>query len=221
VVNNPLLMSLVSGACLLLLFANLGGSLSSKSIALLGVLVAINATLRLIDNTFLPQGEFSPIFVLITLVGYCFGAQLGFQMGALTLLVSAIITGGIGPWLPYQMFGAGWVGLTAAWLPRFQRPTYAVIMLAAFGFVWGLLYGGLLNLSSASFLLGAGSAPLPVTLPERLSQYAAYYVVQSLPFDVVRAVGNAAMMLVLGTPLLKVFTRFRHRFEYQVVEQIG
>ena len=43
------------------------------------------------------------------------GSRLGFMMGALTMLVSGPLTaGGIGPWTPYQMMAAGWVGLGAA-----------------------------------------------------------------------------------------------------------
>ena len=41
------------------------------------------------------------------------GVPSAFLLGVLTLLVSAILTGGVGPWLPYQMFTAGWVGLSA------------------------------------------------------------------------------------------------------------
>ncbi len=96
----------------------LGGMPPSKLVALLGVLVAANAALRLVP-TFLGA---SPLFALIILVGAVFGPVFGFQMGALTLLVSAFLTGGIGPWLPFQMLGAGWVGLCAGWLPQPANP---------------------------------------------------------------------------------------------------
>jgi energy-coupling factor transport system substrate-specific component len=41
------------------------------------------------------------MFLLIILTGYVFGARVGFLMGALSLMVSALITGGVGPWLPF------------------------------------------------------------------------------------------------------------------------
>ena len=56
------------------------------------------------------------------LAGYIFGARFGFLLGVMTLLVSALLTGGVGPWLPYQMFTAGWIGLTSGWLPRLPDP---------------------------------------------------------------------------------------------------
>ena len=83
-------------------------------------------------------------------------------MGALTLCVSALITGGLGPWLPYQMLGAGWVGLTAGWLPHggVVGGRRQLLMLAAFGALWGFLYGGILNLTEWPFAApGLTSAP--------------------------------------------------------------
>lgn len=221
--ETPLLMALITGACLIVLFANLGPSLSSKSVALIGVLVGINAILRLVDVNFLLPGEFSPIFLLITLVGYSFGARLGFLMGALTLLVSALITGGVGPWLPFQMYTAGWMGMTAGWLRvvpalRADRLSVqkAVIMLTIFGFVWGLLYGAIMNLYNWPFLTGGGWQP-GLSGAAMLRAYSVFYLAQSLGMDLARAVGNAVLMLVLGAPLLNIFRRFRQRFAYQVV----
>lgn len=230
-VNYSLLIAAVLiGACFVVLFASLGPTLSSKAVALLGVLVAINAILRAVDVSFLPSGEFSPIFLLIGLVGYIFGAQLGFLMGALTMLTSALITGGVGPWLPYQMITAGWMGMTAAWLPR-TPDKYGeraeIWRLAIFGLVWGYLYGLIINLYDWPLLsaqlnaVNAEQAFQPgASLADTMGRYAAYYAALSFVPDTVRALGNAALLLVMGLPLLRVFRRFRARFEYHVVETL-
>ncbi|HHW84779.1 MAG TPA: ECF transporter S component [Chloroflexi bacterium] len=112
--DSALMVTVLVGICFIVLLLEVQReAVGAKPIALLGVLVAINATLRFAEVAVPGPGGFSPIFLLIILGGYVFGGGFGFLLGALTLLVSAIITGGVGPWLPYQMFTAGWVGLSA------------------------------------------------------------------------------------------------------------
>ena len=100
--------------------------LNSKSVALLGVLCAINAALRLVSNFFPMPGGFSLVFVLIILVGYVYGARMGFLMGTFSLLASALVTGGVGPWLPFQMIASAWVGMTAGWLRQILDIEYQI-----------------------------------------------------------------------------------------------
>jgi energy-coupling factor transport system substrate-specific component len=113
-------------------------------VAVLGTLVGLNTALRVAENIVPLPGGFTPVFLLIGLVGYSFGPRLGFLMGALTMLVSGPLTaGGLGPWTPYQMVAAGWLGLGAAGLPkgRFGFASLAVYLTA-----WGWIYGALTNL---------------------------------------------------------------------------
>ncbi len=220
--DAPLLFAVITAFCLIAIAVALEGEgrtrrSPAKTVALLGVLVAIDATLRLVPS-FLGA---SPIFLLIILAGAVFGPVFGFQMGALTLLVSAFITGGVGPWLPYQMLGAGWIGLTAGWLPRTRSPRRRLLMLAAFGAGWGFLYGAILNLWSWPFAapgateaVGLYWAP-GLSLGETLRRYAAFYLATSLVYDLFRAVGNAGLILALGGPLLRVLERYRLRFSWE------
>ena len=124
-----------------------GAGNHARSVALLGALVAIDATLRLVPS-FLGA---SPIFALIVLVGYVFGPRFGFVMGTLTLLLSAAITAGVGPWLPFQMLCTGWVGVAAGWLPKWKSTRAELATAAAFGAVAGFAYGALMNLYSWPF----------------------------------------------------------------------
>ena len=215
----PFLLAIVTGLCLLAMLAELsnGAVRPARVVALLGVLVAVDATLRLVP-AFLGA---SPVFVLIVLVGAVFGGPIGFQMGALTILVSALLTGGIGPWLPYQVLAAGWIGLSAALVPRDMRPRWRLLLLAGFGAVWGVLYGALLNLSFWPFTApGASAHPglawtPDLTLPETISTYARFYLVTSLPYDLTRSVANAVLILALGGPVLRLLERYRIRFTWQ------
>src|SRR5512137_1396204 len=121
--DAPLITTLIIGLCVVVALADRTQMLNSKSVALLGVLCAINAALRLVSSFFPMPGGFSLVFVLIILVGYVFGARMGFLMGAFSLLASALLTGGVGPWLPFQMIASAWVGMTAGWLPKPQTST--------------------------------------------------------------------------------------------------
>jgi len=228
-IEVPLLFTGLGLACLLLVLALLqertllGGHGASKMIALLGVLVALDATLRLIPTVL----GASPIYLLIILVGYSFGAELGFLMGALTLLVSALITGGLGPWLPYQMLGAGWIGMTAGWLPHGREPGSRanLILLASFGALWGFLYGAILNLMEWPYAapglreqVGFYWAP-GMGLLETLDAYWHFYLTTSLVYDSFRAIANVVLVLALGRPLLRLLARYRARFIWQPWER--
>jgi energy-coupling factor transport system substrate-specific component len=85
-----------------------------------------------------------------------------------------------------------------------------------------LLYGAIVNLYFWPFVAGTGEqvwAP-GLGLRETLARYAAFYAVTSLGWDLVRAVGNAALILALGAPTVRALARFRHRFHFEVVEHV-
>ena len=220
----PLMFAGVSAVCLVAMLVSVSEEQSvsrSRQVALLGVLVAIDATLRLVPSVL----GASPIFLLIMLVGAVFGASLGFQMGVLTLLFSGLITGGVGPWLPFQMLVAGWVGLTAGWLPRPASMRWRLAMLAVFGAGWGFLFGALMNLYFWPFSApGAGEASSLYWSPglgfgETVERYVRFYLVTSSAFDVARAIGNVVLVLVFGGPVLRLLDRYRSRFTWQPWEE--
>jgi energy-coupling factor transport system substrate-specific component len=108
-------LALTLAAILALVLVGVGTQrLDNRRLALLAVIAALDAGLRLA----LVSGiaGFTPIFFLILCAGYVYGASFGFLSGSVALLVSALVTGGVGPWLPYEMFAAGWVGAAAGML---------------------------------------------------------------------------------------------------------
>jgi energy-coupling factor transport system substrate-specific component len=147
-------------------------------------------------------------------------------MGVLSLLVSALIGGGVGPWLPYQMFTSGWIGLTSGLLPSLRRWKYAeIVLLAAWVALWGFVFGAIMNLWFWPYISAiqspAGQAWEPgLQLREGLRRYAAFYVATSLWWDAWRALGNAGLVLFLGTPLLKVLRRFERVLGFEVQKSI-
>jgi len=215
--DAPFVFGLLILFCLGAVLGNLEArQFNSKMVAALGVLTAVNAVLRAIPG---PAG-FSAIFFLPVLVGYVYGPTFGFLLGILSLLVSALIGGGIGPWLPYQMFVSGWVGLTSGWLPRLHRWRWAeVAMLAAWGLVWGFFFGAIMNLWFWPYVFAASQPGLywqpGIGLAETLKRYAAFYALTSFWWDLARAGGNALLLLFLAAPVVKLLRRFRRRFHFE------
>ena len=219
--DAPFLFALLTGVCLAASLIATGddvtGTGRAKTVALLGVLIAIDATLRLVPGVL----GASPIFALIIMVGAVFGASLGFQMGALTVLLSAFLTGGVGPWLPFQMFAAAWIGMSAGWLPRLESMRLRVGMLAVFGAFWGLLFGAVMNLSfwplsTAGLEVDAGLYWNPdLGFAETISRYSRFYLTTSLVFDLTRSIANVVLIAFLGAPVLRLLDRYQSRFTWQ------
>ncbi len=219
----PLLLTALVGLCFLaLLFEVQGAMLGARSVALLGILVAINATLRFAEVAVPGPGGFTPVFLLIILGGVVYGGKFGFLLGAMTLFVSAIITGGVGPWLPYQMFAAGWVGLSTALLrPLIGRVgieghRLELVVLAGFGACWGFAYGAIMNLWFWPFSAGpADQYWVPgIGVAETLRRYLAFYLLTSLVWDALGALGNTLLIVCFGAPILRALRRFRYRLTY-------
>jgi energy-coupling factor transport system substrate-specific component len=194
--------------------------LDNRRLALLAVIAALDSALRLAVVTGI--AGFSPVFFLILCAGFVFCPSFGFLAGAMALLTSAFITGGVGPWLPYEIFAAGWVG-AAAGLIGGTRPAIpgraAIAALATAGFILGYAYGAATDVYDWSVFyrgvpdLGWSSG---MGAAEALSHFARFYVATSLAWDTFRAVGNAAMVLLLGPPVLAAMARFRLRMSLVV-----
>lgn len=219
-VNQPLLTGLILAICVAVLLVDLQGKTAdAKVVASLGVLVAMASVLRLLETAIPGPAGFSPIFVPIILAGYVFGPRYGFLMGALTLLTSALITAGIGPWLPFQMLVAGWIGLSAGLIPHSADPRREVLVLVLFGFFWGLLYGLFLNLFLWPFVTGGSESIIsPGGNPAAaVGQYLVFYVSTSLIWDLARGLGNALLLVAISLPAIQIMSRFKEKISFQVV----
>lgn len=225
----PIMVSLIIIICLLIMILEAQSSLlDNKMIAFLAILTAINAGLRFLENAIPGPGGFSPVFFIIILVGYFFGSRVGFLVGAMTMFVSGLITGGIGPWLPGQMITAGWVGQSAPLIKvlvtKFQwnNKPGEIVLLAIFSAFWGLLFGAIMNLWFWPFL-GAGAGQYytkTVGLSKNFQRYLAYYLATSLVWDVARSIGNILMIVFMAKPVLKIFQRFQQRFTFKFLSEV-
>lgn len=186
------------------------GGLDAKGIAMLAVLAAVATAVR-------PLGAgvagLEPMFVVLLLGGRALGPAFGFALGSLALFTSALVTAGVGPWLPFQMVAAGWFAMGAGLLPQI-RGRAEIGMLMAYGAVGSLLYGLLMNLSFWPWALGGVSELSFVAgapLSENLGRWLAFTLATSLGWDVPRAVLTATLTLIAGPVLLRTVRRATRR----------
>lgn len=217
--DAPWLFVVLLPLILAVLFAELSeGALDAKAVAMLGVLAAFGAGLRL------PGGGAGVelVFFLIVLGGYALGRGFGFVLGAVTLFASALLTAGVGPWLPFQMLGAGWVGLFAGFLPHPKRPWAELAVLCGYGVVAAFAYGLVLNLWFWPFGISASSSLgfVPgASLVTNMRHFWTFHVSSSLGFDAVRAVSNVVLILAVGHPVLAALRRAARRAAFGAVAE--
>ena len=190
------------------------GGIDAKAVAMLGVLSAIGAALR-------PLGAgtagIETVFFLLVVAGRVFGAGFGFSLGCTTLFASALLTGGVGPWMPYQMFGSAWVGLFAGLLPP-ARGRREVVMLAGYGAVSAYLYGLMLNLSFWPFAIDPHStiSYLPgAAVAVNARRFLLFDATTSLGWDTGRAITNVVCILLLGPAMLAALRRAARRAAFE------
>src|SRR4051812_30577073 len=194
--------------------------LGPKAVAMLGVLAATGAALR-------PLGAgtagIEPMFFLMVLSGRVLGPGFGFVLGSVTMFASALLTGGVGPWMPFQMLAMGWFTMGAGLLPGSQRARgpAEVRLLAAYGFLAAFAYGTAMNMAGWPFMgaLASNIAFDPhAGVPANLARFVTYCLATSLGWDLGRALVTVVLTLTLGPALLRALRRATRRaaFEAQV-----
>ena len=216
-------LALALGTVAVLVFVEASARrLDARRFALLAAIAALDAALRLVIVQGI--GGFSPIFFLILVAGYVYGPSFGCLCGAASLLASASVTGGIGPWLPYQVFACGWMGAAAglAGMHRAAPGARDVVVLALVAIVTGYLFGMLLDVwdwtafyrgaPSFGFVPGAGALEL-------LQRFARFYVSTSAVWDTFRGAGDALAVVVIGGPVMAALVRMRNRMGFSVAPE--
>lgn len=188
------------------------GGIDSRQLALLGVLIALNACIRLLGAG---TAGIETSFFLIIIGAYVFGAGFGFILGTCSLLVSALLTGGVGPWLPFQMMAAGLVGIGAGYLPRLRDKKLKLTLLVSYGIIASFIYGALMTLWNWPFLAGVGTDISYVAgagLLENLTRFIEYEILTGgLLWDAGRALTTSVLIALTGTALLTTLNRAASR----------
>ncbi|ELP64826.1 ECF transporter S component [Streptomyces turgidiscabies] len=194
--------------------------LGPKAVAMLGVLAAAGAALR-------PLGAgtagLEPMFFLMVLSGRVLGPGFGFVLGSVTMFASALLTGGVGPWMPFQMLAMGWFTMGAGLLPGAERlrGRAELLLLSGYGFLAAVAYGTVMNLAGWPFMgeLASNIAFVPdAPTTTNLARFVTYCLATSLGWDLGRAALTVVLTLTLGSTVLKALRRATRRaaFESQV-----
>lgn len=201
-------LSLAPLAVVLVLAALDSSVRSAHTLALLAVLAAIGAAIRIASTG---VGGVEALFVLLILAGRAFGPRFGLLLGAASIALSALMWGGVGPWLPFQMFACGWVAAGAGFLPGRVRGAPEIVMLSAYGVVASYLFGLLMNMWFWPFAVGAGTSISYVpggSLGENLGHFVVYSLLTSTAgWDTLRAVTTVVGLALVGRALLRSLRR--------------
>ena len=198
------------------------GSIDAKAIAMLGVLSAVNAALR-------PLGAgtagVETVFFLLILAGRVFGPGFGFVLGSTSLFASALLTAGVGPWLPFQMLAASWIGLGAGLLPGRARGKTEIAMLAGYGVVAAYAFGFLMNLSFWPFSIG-GATQLSyqpgAPVLDNLHRFLVFTVfTSSAGWATGRAITNVVAIVLVGPAVLVALRRAARRAAFDAPVTFG
>ncbi|MCX4645718.1 ECF transporter S component [Streptomyces sp. NPDC055059] len=193
------------------------GGVGPKAVAMLGVLAATGAALRPIGAG---TAGIEPMFFLMVLSGRVLGPGFGFVLGSVTMFASALLTGGVGPWMPFQMLSMGWFTMGAGLLPGPDRlrGRAEVLMLAAYGFLAAFAYGTVMNLAGWPFLDSLSSSvafQAGAPLHENLVRFLAYCLATSLGWDLGRAALTVVLTVTVGPALLRALRRATRRAAFE------
>lgn len=175
----------------------------AREVLIIAVLTAIAVAGR---AAFFMVPSFKPVMAFVIISAVCFGAESGFLVGALSMLVSNMLFGQ-GPWTPWQMFSMGIIGFLAGIL--FQKGWLKArkVSLCIFGF-WAALfiYGGIMN--PVSLLMSSYA----ITKRNLLAIY-----ISGLPVDMVHGAATVIFLLLASKPMIEKLERIK--IKYGLIEE--
>ena len=168
----------------------------ARELVVLSVLIALAVAGR---GALFMLPQFKPVVAIVIVAGVAFGGQGGFLVGAGAMLVSNFFSGQ-GAWTPWQMAGAGLIGLLAGWLaPLVGRNR---VTLCLFGFVSAVVvYGGLLN-----------TASLLMYQPNPTWEMLVTSLALGFPLDLVHGAATAFFLWAAGPALLEKLERVKLKY---------
>lgn len=197
----------ISAAFILVIIEISSARLDAKSVALLGVLAALISALR-------PLGAgavgIEPMWFVLILSARVFGASFGFLLGIISMFASALLTGGLGPWLGYQMFAAAWIAMAAGLLPKRVSGKSEIAMLLVFGALAAGAFGMLMDLQFWPWALVSNTQLSYIpggSISENFGRFITFHFASAMAWDIPRAIFTCALIAFTGPSVLSALRR--------------
>ena len=181
--------------------------LDSKTVAIIGVLAALISALRLLGAGAI---GIEPMWFLLIIATRAFGIALGYPLALVSFGVSALISGGVGPWLSFQMFAAGWIALGVALIPRKLSGRMEVAALSIYGIATSFFFGLVMDLQLWPWLVGTDtqlSFDSRLGAIENLSRFLTFHLASAMAWDLPRALTTSLLIAISARPILNSLRR--------------
>jgi energy-coupling factor transport system substrate-specific component len=126
------------------------------------------------------------------------------------MLASALFTGGIGPWLSYQLFAAGIIGLLAGSFAKKLRGRRELALLILISIVSALSYGLLMDLQFWPWALGTDTQLSFIpggSVQVNLNRFITFHFLSAMAWDIPRAVLTSVLVISTGPAVLAALRR--------------
>lgn len=176
--------------------------IKAEEIVIIGMLAAIAAISRI---PFAALPSIQPTSFVIIISAMVFGPKMGFIIGACAAIVSNVFLGQ-GPWTIWQMFAWGLMGFSAGYIAKSvvkfkgSKPYLSIWKLSTFGFIWGYLFGWIMNIWVVLGLL------------ETSWQLIMGVYLASFYFDLAHGVSNVIFIILMGNALYKILYRVKVKY---------
>lgn len=177
------MLIMISILIILLIIFKKKRKFTTKEIVVISMFTALASAVRVVMMA-IPNAK--PTSFIIISGALLLGREAGFIIGCLVPLISNIYLG-MGPWLPWQMALWGLMGLMAPMIKGKNR-----IIQASYGFVWGMIFGWVMNLWY--YTTGIIEFSLETYIISCM---------HSFQFDILHAVANAVLLFVFSTDWLE------------------
>jgi energy-coupling factor transport system substrate-specific component len=195
------------------------GGIDSRQLAVLAVLAALNGVVRMLGAG---VAGIETVFFIVIIAAYVMGSSFGFLLGATSLFVSALLMGGVGPWLPFQAMAAGLVGLGAGLLPRVRLIR---LWLIGYAIIASFVYGGLMTMWNWPFMAGTGTSVsyLPGAGPlANIVQFLKYEAFTGgLLWDAGRALTTSLLIWLTAPALIATLRRAATRAGFESSDKVA